>query len=106
MTDEITGDVNGLTALVRLNEPGLDARKALSAVQIAAVSRWRARDEEPALSVARAEAVRLAKRIGELDTDPAGNNTRIIELVKVIETAPLLEMKGFGIVTVATCLAI
>ena len=106
MTDEITGDVNALTALVRLNEPGLDARKALSAVQIAAVSRWRARDEEPALSVARAEAVRLAKRIGELDKDPAGNNTRIIELVKVIETAPLLEMKGFGIVTVATCLAI
>ncbi|RAX49235.1 hypothetical protein DQ353_10530 [Arthrobacter sp. AQ5-05] len=106
MTNELTWDVNALTALVRLNEPGLDACEALSAAQIAEVSRWRARDEEPVLSVASAEVVRLAKRIGELDKDLAGNNTRITEPVKVIEAAPLPGMKGFGVVTAATCLAI
>jgi transposase len=106
MTGERTRAVNALTALVRVHELGLDARKALSAVQIAEVSRWRERDEELALSVARAEAVRLAKRIGELDKELAENNKQITELVKVSEAAPLLDVKGFGAVTAATCLTV
>jgi transposase len=106
MTGERTRSVNALTALVRVNDLGLDARRALSASQIAEVSRWRERDEELALSVARAEAVRLAKRIGELDKELIENNKQITELVKVSEAAPLLEVKGFGAVTAATCLTV
>ena len=106
MTGERTRAVNALTALVRVHELGLDARKALSGAQIAEVSRWRARDEELALSVARAKAVRLAKRAGELDKELASNNQQITELVKVSEAAPLLEVKGFGAVTAATCLTV
>lgn len=106
MTGERTRAVNGLTALVRVNELGLDARKALTGAQIAEVSRWREQDEELALSVARTEAVRLAKRIGDLDKDVAGNTQQITDLVKVSEAAPLLDVKGFGAITAATCLTV
>lgn len=106
MTGERTRAVNALTALVRVNNLGLDARKGLFDAQIAEVSRWRARDEELALSIARAESVRLAKRIGELDEDLGSNGKQITELVKVSEAAPLLDMKGFGAVTAATCLTV
>ena len=57
MTNERTRDVNALTALVRVHELGMDARKTLTDAQITEVSCWRARNEELALSVARAEAV-------------------------------------------------
>ena len=68
MTSERTRAVNALTALVRVNKLGLDGRKALTGAQIAEVSWWRAREEELALSVARAEAIRLAKRVDDLDS--------------------------------------
>ncbi|PRB70373.1 IS110 family transposase [Arthrobacter sp. MYb213] len=106
MTGERTRAVNALTALVRVNELGLDARKALTGEQVTEVSRWRAREEELGLSVARTEAVRLAKRIGELDKEVADNNNKITNLVKVSEAAPLLEVKGFGAITAATCLTV
>lgn len=105
-TGERTRAVNALTARVRVNDLGLDARKALASEQIAEMSRWSVRDEELALSVARGEAVRLAKRIGELDKELASNNQQITELVKVSEAAPLLDLKGFGSVTAATCLTV
>lgn len=82
MTGERHRAVNALTALVRVNDLGLDARKALTGVQIADVSRWRARDEELALSVARADAVRLAKRIADLDDELTSNNKQITELAR------------------------
>lgn len=106
MTSERTRAVNALTALVRVNELGLDGRKALTGAQIAEVSRWRAREEELALSVARAEAIRLAKRVDDLDSQLKANTQQITEMVKVSEAAPLLEVKGFGPVTAATCLTV
>jgi len=106
MTGERTRAVNSLTALTRVNELGLDGRKALTRAQITEVSRWRARDEELALSVARAEATRLAKRIHDLDSELKDNTKQITGLVKVSEAAPLLEIKGFGPVTAATCLTV
>lgn len=106
MTGERTRAVNALTALVRVNELGLDARKSLTGEQIAEVSKWRARDEELALLVARAEAVRLAERIDELNQELTSNDKQITELVKVSEAAPLLEVKGFGAITAATCLTV
>lgn len=106
MTGERTRAVNSLTALVRVNELGLDGRKALTGAQIAEVCRWRARDEELALSVSRAEAIRLAKRIDDLDSELKANTKQITELVEVSEASPLLEVKGFGPVTAATCLTV
>ena len=104
MTGDRTRSVNALTALARVNDLGLDARKPLTGAQILEISRWRARDEPLALSVARSEAVRLAKRISELDTDIKANSSRITELVEISEAAPLLQETGFGPVTAAICL--
>lgn len=104
MTGERTRAVNALTALVRVNGLGMDARKALTGAPITEVSRWRARDEELALSIARAEAIRLAKRINDLDSDLKSSHKQMTELVQISEAAPLLEVKGFGPVPVATCL--
>lgn len=104
MTTERTRAVNALTALVRVNGLGLDARKPLTGTQIADVARWRARQEPLAMSVARSEAVRLAKRITGLDADIKANSSRITGLVEISEAAPLLQETGFGPVTAAICL--
>ncbi|MFC7849698.1 IS110 family transposase [Arthrobacter sp. NPDC057388] len=104
MTTDRTRAVNGLTALLRTNDLGLDARKTLTGAQITEVSRWRAREEPLALSVARLEAVRLAKHISELDADIKTNIYQITELVEISEAAPLLQETGFGPVTAAVCL--
>jgi hypothetical protein len=106
MTTDRTRAVNALIALLRVNDLGLDARKPLTGSQIAEVSRWRARDEPLALSVARAEAVRLANHISKLDTDIKTNTDQITELVKISEAAPLLQESGFGPVTAAICLTV
>jgi transposase len=104
MTTDRTRTVNALTALLRINDLGLDARKSLTGSQILEVSRWRVREEPLAVSVARSEAVRLAKRIGDLDAEIKANGSRITELVEVSEAAPLLQETGFGPVTAAICL--
>jgi transposase len=96
MTTDRTRAVNALTALLRVNDFGLDARKSLTGTQIIEVSRWRAREEPPALSVARSEAVRLAKRIRELGADIKTNSSQITQLVESSEAAPLLQETGFG----------
>lgn len=66
MATERTRTVNTLTALIRSYDLGIDARLALSAAQITEVASWRRRDEPIGLTVARAEAIRLARRINEL----------------------------------------
>jgi transposase len=96
MTTDRTRTVNALTALLRINDLGFDARKSLSGSQIREVSRWRVREEAIAVSVARSEAVRLAKRIGDLDAEIKANGSRITGLVEVSEAAPLLQDSGFG----------
>lgn len=104
MTTDRTRAVNALTALLRVNDLGLDARKPLTGTQILEVSRWRSREEPLARSVARSEAVRLARRISELDTEIKTNSSRITELVEISEAAPLMQETGFGPVTAAICL--
>ena len=106
MTTERTRGVNALTALLRINDLGLDARKPLTGTQIAEVSRWRAREEPLAKSVARSEAVRLAKHITELDADIKTNNDQITALVEISEAAPLLKETGIGPITAAICLTV
>lgn len=104
MTKDRTRSVNALTALIRSNELGLDARGGVSRAQIVEMSKWRTRNEELSLSIARAEAVRLAKQVLELDQQLADNEQQLQELVKVSEAAPLLQEEGFAAISAAKCL--
>lgn len=86
--------------LLRAHDLGIDARKALTNPQIAAVAAWRQRDESLGLATARADSVRHAKRIVELDKDLKANRDQVTTLVT--ENVPvLLEMTGVGAVTAA-----
>ncbi|MFE8950725.1 IS110 family transposase [Streptomyces sp. NPDC007856] len=104
LTSERTRAVNALTALVRIADLGIDARRPLSARQIGEIARWRPREEDLAATTARTEAVRLAKRILALDTEIADNMNRIGELVDASPAAGLPEETGIGPVTAATVL--
>lgn len=104
MSKDRTRSVNALNALVRANELGLDARKKLTGAQITEVSRWRSRKEELSISIARTEAVRLAKHILDLDEQLRANEKQVNELVKASEAEPLLQQKGFGVINAAKCL--
>lgn len=106
MTTERTATINALTALLRVVDLGLDARKSLTGTQIAIVARWRIRDEELSTATARGEAVRLAKRVIDLQDQLATNVTQMTQLVRASQAAPLLEKTGIGPVTAAICLTV
>src|SRR5699024_2042991 len=55
--------------------------------------------------IARAEAVRLAKHVVELNDQITANEQQLAELVHVSEAAPLLEETGFQAISAAKCLA-
>jgi hypothetical protein len=101
MTTERTATVNALTALLRVAALGVDARKPLTASQIGEVARWRTRVEDLATSTARAEAVRLAKRVIDLSEQLATNHAHMIDLIQASKAAALLDKIGVGPVTVA-----
>ncbi|MHC6176001.1 IS110 family RNA-guided transposase [Glutamicibacter sp. X7] len=103
MAKDRTRAMNALNALVRSNELGIDARKKLTGSQITEISRWREREEELSLRIARSEAVRLAKHVMDLDQHLATNEQQLDELVKASEAAPLLNEIGFKAITVAKC---
>ncbi|MDI2021114.1 hypothetical protein PJL18_01632 [Paenarthrobacter nicotinovorans] len=104
LTRDRTVNVNALIALLRAHDLGTDARKPLVSAQIASISRWRERDEPIELSIAREEAVRLARRVLEVTTQLSANQKRMTELIQQSPAAPLLEIVGAGAVTVATVL--
>ncbi|NLS10008.1 IS110 family transposase [Nesterenkonia sp. MY13] len=79
--------------------------KKLTSTQITEVSRWRDREEELSISIARSEAARLAKHILDLDEQLTANEKQLDELVKASEAAPLLQEKGFRAISAAKCLA-
>ena len=87
---------------MRTNDLGIDARRSLTGTRITEVSRWRCRDKNFALPVARSEAIRPAQHIIELDNTLAKNLAQIIELAEVSEAAPLLAENEFGPVTAET----
>jgi transposase len=105
MSTERTSCVNALTALLRAVDLGTDARKPLTNTQISEVAAWRTRAEDLAPSVARAEAIRLAKRIGVLDHELADNQTQLKTLIQQSQAAPLLDKTGIGPVTAAVVYA-
>jgi hypothetical protein len=101
MTAERTATVNALTALLRVAALGIDARKPLTTSQIGEVARWRTRVEGLATITARAEAVRLAKRVVDLNEELTANQAQMIDLIRASKAAVLLEKTGIGPVTVA-----
>lgn len=101
MAQEKTMNVNALTALLRTNDLGIDARGPLTAAQIGQASRWQHRTEPLALATARGEAVRLARRILELEDALTVNHARLSELITASPAAPLLEETGIGAYTAA-----
>jgi transposase len=104
LAQEKTMNINALTALLRTNDLGIDARKPLTAAQIGQASRWQNRTEPLAIATARAEAVRLARRIQELQNTLTANHARLTELVTASPAAPLLEETGIGAYTAAVVL--
>ena len=73
--------INALTALVRTHPLGLDARRPLTPVQVRTVAGWRIREESLPLRLARAEAVRAARRVLDLDEQLSVNRTQIAAIV-------------------------
>lgn len=106
IAQDLNRTINALTGLVRSNELGLDARAALTKAQIAQIAAWRRRNEELSQSVARAEAIRLAKHALELETQLADNHRQLAELIQLSEAAPLVEEPGIGVITAAKCLTV
>ncbi|NQV08036.1 IS110 family transposase [bacterium] len=97
--------INALTALLRTHDLGLDARRALTLTQIRSVAAWRRREEPLSLFVARADAVRHAKRVIHLDADLKSNREQVTKLVR--DHAPvLLDMTGVGAVTAAVIITV
>lgn len=104
MSRQRTAAINALTALLRTAELGIDARRPLSAQQVQQVAGWRTRREGVAARVSRAEAVRLAKQIKQLEALLERNRSELHELVSSL--APeLLKLTGVAAVTAAVILA-
>jgi transposase len=101
MSTERTAHINALTALVRTHQLGIDARTALTPAQIQQIRHWRAHHEPIAQATGRAEAVRLATRILDLDTQLATNHRSMTRLIKTTPAAELLNECGIGTVTAA-----
>ena len=101
MAVEKTVNINALTALLRTNDLGIDARKPLTAAQIGQASRWQKRNEPLAIATARSEAVRLARRIVDLQHALAENHATMTELITASPAAPLLQEIGVGAYTAA-----
>ena len=104
MTAERTRCVNALTALLRLFDLGIDARKPLTGNQIQTVSRWRTRNEDSlATATGRAEAVRLAARVLALRVQEKDNEEQL-RLLAAASAPGLMDAPGIGPVTAAAVL--
>jgi transposase len=101
MAQEKTMNINALTGLLRSNDLGMDARKPLTAAPIGQASRWQHRAEPLGIATAREEAVRLARRIRDLQDALTANHARLSELITASPAAPLLEELGVGAYTAA-----
>lgn len=101
MAVEKTMNINALTALLRTNDLGIDARQPLTMEQISRASRWQHRDEPLAVATARDEAVRLARRIRDLQHALTANQARLTALIGDTPAAPLLDEIGVGAYTAA-----
>lgn len=101
MSTERTATINALTALLRVADLGIDARRPLTGAQITTVAGWRTREEPLAVSTARWEAARLAKRVAALDDELKDITKRISDLLHQSPASVLLEQPGIGPITAA-----
>jgi len=104
MSSERTAAVNALTALLRVADLGIDARRPLTSSQITTVAAWRTRNEDLATATAREEAIRLAKRVTTLDEELKTNTKRVTELINTSPARELLNQPGIGPATAAVAL--
>lgn len=105
ISTERTAAINALLALLRVVDLGVDARGTLTTTQITAIAAWRSRTEELAIGVARAEAIRLAKRVRAADDELSAVTRQMAALVKTSPAAGLLDQTGIGPVTAAIAFA-
>lgn len=106
ISTERTAAINALIALLRVVDLGVDARGTLTANQITAIATWRSRHtEELATGIARAEAVRLAKRVRAADKELSVVTRQMTALLKDSPAASLLDQPGIGPVTAAIAFA-
>lgn len=105
MSRERTRAVNALNARIRGHDLGIDARRKLTRTQIRAIARWQSRQESPLLQAARADAVRHARRILELDHD-LKDNTRQLRALTLQHLPALLDLPGIGPVNAGIILAV
>ncbi len=105
ISNERTASINALIALLRVVDLGVDARGTLTAGPIAEIAAWRSRTEELAIRVARAEAVRLAKRVRAADKELADVTRQMTALLTTSPAAGLLDQPGIGPVTAAIAYA-
>jgi len=102
MTDYRTSLINALTALLRQWELGVDARRPLTNAQIVEVAKWRNKTSvDTGVTVARAETIRLAKHIINLNQQIDANYKNITELVETSLAKALLEETGIGPINAA-----
>ena len=105
MTSERTGTINAVIALLRVLDLGIDARKPLTGKQVIEVSKWRSRTEALEMAIGRAEAIRLAKRVLDLDQELAENLKTTTSMLKQSPARVLLDKPGIGPVTAAVAMA-
>ena len=82
MTTERTRAINALTALVRAVDLGIDARKPLTTRQVRGIAAWRIRGESLAVATARAESVRLSRRILQISDELRENRVVLTALFR------------------------
>ena len=95
ITNERTAAINALIALLRVVDLGIDARGTLNTGRISEIAAWRAR----------AEAVRLAKRVRTADRELGDLTRQMTALLNESPAAGLLDQPGIGPVTAAIAYA-
>lgn len=96
-----TQATNQLTALLRIHDLDVDARRALKPARIHQIATWRTRhNEDTGVTAARAEATRLATEIRRRDTEIAANKTQLRQHAQHAAPA-LLELVGVGPIVAA-----
>lgn len=101
MTRSTTAAINTLTALVRTNDSGVDARCPLSKKQIRQISTWRTRRTDSlSQRIARTEAKRLATDITSLREESKDNLEDLDALTNAMSPA-LRATVGIGPVSAA-----
>jgi hypothetical protein len=77
---------NALTALLRIANLGVDARRAVSDAQVTAIAAWRLTGGSPATKIARTEARRMARAIADYDKQLRENSSALSKLVDQVVT--------------------